>query len=85
VERQKNPNAVALGSIKTEKKTRSSRENAKKAGRKPLPIDTIECTCGRGAAPVEQHPMVCKRRRALYAREYRARQKAAQAKQQPTE
>jgi hypothetical protein len=30
---KKNPAAVALGSIKTEKKAKSSRENGKKGGR----------------------------------------------------
>ena len=31
--KEKNPNAVALGSIKSEKKAISSRENGKKGGR----------------------------------------------------
>ena len=31
--KEKNPHAVALGSIKTEKKAKSSRENGKKGGR----------------------------------------------------
>jgi hypothetical protein len=33
VEKKKNPSAVALGSIKTEKKAAASRENGKKGGR----------------------------------------------------
>lgn len=32
---KKNPAAVALGSIKSEKKAKSSRENGKKGGRPP--------------------------------------------------
>lgn len=34
---KKNPAAVALGSIKSAKKARSSRENGKKGGRPPKP------------------------------------------------
>lgn len=39
----KNPSAVALGSIKSEKKAKSSRENGKKGGRpKKLPVSKEE-------------------------------------------
>ncbi len=34
----KNPNAVALGSIKTKKKAKASRENGKKGGRPKITI-----------------------------------------------
>jgi len=34
---KKNRKAVSMGSIKTTKKTKSSRENGKKGGRPPLP------------------------------------------------
>lgn len=38
--------ARALGSIKTEKKAASSRENGKKGGGQLKPLETIPCTCG---------------------------------------
>lgn len=66
--------ARALGSIKTAKKTESSRRTIKIAqqhatgqGRKPWPLSQYECTCGRGDS-LEGHPWSCPRGQAIRRR-----------------
>lgn len=44
--KEKNPSAVALGSIKSEKKANSSRLNGKKGGR-PKKLSTVDFTVDR--------------------------------------
>ena len=63
-----------LGSIKTPKKTESSRRNVKIAlqharnqGRKPWPLSRYECTCGKGEA-LEGHAWDCPRGQAIKRR-----------------
>ncbi len=68
--------AAILGSIKTPKKTASSRASIQKAhaGRRAQrkPISSIACTCGGGASlDRAQHVGTCPRYHALYYREKR--------------
>ena len=53
------------GSVKSEKKTLAVRENAKKAGRKPLPLEKLACTCKDAT---EGHKSACPRGRAIKRR-----------------
>ena len=54
--------ARMLGSIRTEKKARSSRENGKKGGRRIQPLETITCTCGGEGL---EHRSTCPRGRVI--------------------
>jgi hypothetical protein len=54
--------ARMLGSIRTEKKARSSRENGKKGGRRIKPLETISCTCGGDSL---EHRSTCPRGRVI--------------------
>jgi len=71
-EKVKNPAAVALGSIKSEKKAQAARENAKlprRRGRKPL--ESIPCTCGLDTGDtvtMTGHKSRCVRGRAIQRR-----------------
>jgi hypothetical protein len=63
--------ARRLGSIKSEKKAQSSRDNilaakaaGKMGGKPPKPLNEITCTCGRGET-LEGHPTTCPRGRAI--------------------
>jgi hypothetical protein len=75
IKREKNPIAVALGSIKTEKKTRASRENVKKAAaaprtrptRVPALLFNSPCTCGTGDV-VDGHKSKCPRYHLIFKR-----------------
>jgi len=57
--------ARALGSIRTEKKAASSRENGKKGGGQLKPLDTIPCDCGGDGL---QHKSTCPRGRRISQR-----------------
>jgi hypothetical protein len=60
--------ARALGSIKTEKKAASSRENGKKGGRRIKALEDIPCICATDAGMIE-HKSTCLRGRAIKYRE----------------
>ena len=68
---EKNAAAVALGSIKTEKKAAASRENWKKAppgkGRAFGPLSEVVCTCEAGDA-IEGHRWDCPRGQSIKRR-----------------
>ena len=55
--------ARMLGSIRTEKKAKSSRENGKKGGRQIKPLETIACNCG--AEESLEHRSTCPRGRVI--------------------
>lgn len=57
--------AKALGSIKTEKKATSSRENGKKGGRPFKNLEEIPCTCGGEGL---DHKSTCPRGRTIRQR-----------------
>ena len=63
--------AVALGSIRTERKAAASRENGKRAspgpGSPPKPLLSIRCTCSAGEA-LEAHKWDCPRGQAIKRR-----------------
>jgi hypothetical protein len=70
--------AAVLGSSRSEKKQEAARENLLKArrtfaergqapGREPRPIESFECTCGRGDT-LEGHPTTCPRGLTIYRR-----------------
>jgi hypothetical protein len=69
--------ASMLGSITTEKKAGTSRANLEKANaalaarggarKTPRPIESFECTCGRGDT-LEGHPTTCPRGLVIYRR-----------------
>lgn len=58
--------ARALGSIRTEKKAASSRENGKKGGRPFLPLEAIPCNCGGEGL---NHKSTCQRGKAIRYRQ----------------
>lgn len=68
--------AALLGSIKTEAKAASSRENGKKAppgpGRNPVPLAEIRCTCDAGEA-LGGHRWNCPRGQAIKRRQAQGR------------
>ena len=71
---EKNAAAVALGSIRSEKKAATSRQNilaakaaGKQGGREPKPISAFACTCGRGDS-LEGHPTTCPRGLVIWRR-----------------
>lgn len=68
--------AALLGSIKTEAKATSSRENGKKAppgpGRSPVALAEIRCTCDAGEA-LEGHRWNCPRGQAIKRRQAQGR------------
>jgi hypothetical protein len=68
--------AVALGSIKTERKAAASRENGKRAsagpGVPPKPLMEIQCTCTAGES-LEGHRWDCPRGQAVKRRKKEGR------------
>jgi hypothetical protein len=56
-----------MGSIKSERKAVSSRENGKKGGGPLKPLIQIECNCGGGTTL--QHKSTCMRGRAIKRRQ----------------
>jgi hypothetical protein len=57
--------AKTLGSIKTEKKAASSRENGRRGGRRIKPLAEIPCTCGGSDL---EHRSTCPRGKRIYVR-----------------
>ena len=69
----KNPAAVALGKIKSERKTESSRRNGAAGGRPHAPIESFPCICQLPDEPDWQmHKNYCPLGRALERRAMRA-------------
>ena len=63
--------ARVMGSARTEAKAAAVRQNGRKAppgpGRRPRPLSSYDCTCGRGES-LEGHPTTCPRGLVIWRR-----------------